>query len=186
MAQTPNSASSSYCTAVEFLLYYSPSVAADMLRGSPESPRPSYLAMIDPLNPANSRLQTHLDAGAGEIEAACGIAKRYLPADLQALTGVSGQLLKKLNAARGMWSLYQKLKPGAARPEDCAGAKESFELLEALRDGQMIFGFLETQQAGLPSVVQAQPAQLLTPNVVGAAMRLFPNVYINRLNGGGN
>jgi hypothetical protein len=48
----------------------------------------------------------------------------------------------------------------------------------------MIFSFEETQQAGLPTVQQAAPSQLLTPNVVGRARRLFPFAGQNRLQGG--
>jgi hypothetical protein len=178
---TPNSASTSYCSAVDFFSFYARTIAADMLKPAPEFPRPSYLAMIDPANPAAQKLQIHLNRGAGEIEAACAIAKRYEPEDLNALTGVSQVLLHGINAARCMWSLYQTLKPGSARMEECPGAKESWELLEELRDGQLIFGFFETMDAGLPSVVQAAPAKLVTPNVVGYAQRLFPNYGLNRL-----
>lgn len=173
MPQTPNSATTPYCSASQFFDFYSPPLAADVLRAAPEAPRPSYLAMLDPANPAGAKLLVFLSQGAGEIEAACGIARRYVPADLQALTGVSQTLLRGLNAARAMWGLYRRLKPGSARPDDCPGAKESFELLKALRDGEMVFGFDETQEAGLPSVQQANPGKLLTPNVVGKAYRLF-------------
>lgn len=186
MPLTPNSSSSAYCTSVQFFDFYARSIVADMLKARPDCPRPSYLAMIDPNNPAGQKLLVHLKRGGGEIEAACGIAKRYLPEDLQALTGVSQTLLQGLNAARCVWSIYQTLKPGSARPDEIPGAKESAELLGALRDGEMIFGFLETQDAGLPDVQQAAPDQLLTPNVVGYAQRLFPNYGMNRLIGGGN
>lgn len=185
MPQTPNTSSSAYCTAIQFFGFYARSLAADVLRATPESPRPSYLAMIDPANPAGQRLLQHLGKGAGEIEAACSIAHRYSPADLNALTGVSAHLLNGLNAARAMWSMYQILKPGSARPDEVPGAKESAELLKALRDGEMIFSFEETQDAGIPSVNQAEPAKLLTPNVVLRASRLFPNYGLNRLTGGG-
>lgn len=186
MAQTPNSSSSAYVTAVQLFDFYTRSIVADTLRWSPSAPRPSYMAMTDSANPAGAKLLVHLNRGAGEIEAACGIAKRYVPDDLAALTGVSQTLLQGLNAARCMWSLYQILKPGSARPEEVPGAKESAELLKSLRDGEMIFGFFETQDAGLPSVVQANPQALLTPNVVGYALRLFPNYGMNRLIGGGS
>ncbi len=185
MPMTPNSASSAYITSVQFFDFYARSLVADALRATQTSPRPSYLAMIDSTNPAGAKLVVHLNRAAGEIEAACGIAKRYQPADLQALTGVSQTLLWGLNAARCMWSLYQILRPGSARPKDVPGAEESELILKDLRDGQLIFGFYETQDAGLPSVNQAQPHQLLTPNVVGYARRLFPNVYLNKLAGGG-
>lgn len=171
---TPDSAGSAYCTPVRLFDFYARSVVADMLRATPDGPRPSYLAMIDPANPANARLQVALNKGAGEIEAACGVAQRYTPADLDALTGVSRDLLDGLNAARGLWALYVKLKPGTGRPEECPGAKESQELLEALKQGDRIFGFEETMEAGLVSVQPPNPGRLVTPNVVVRAARLFP------------
>ena len=183
---TPNSATSAYCNPVQFFDFYARELGADMLKANTGDPRPSYLAMIDNNNAAGVKLLVHLNRGAGEIEAACGIAKRYLPDDLQALTGVSLTLLRGLNAARALWSLYQNLKPGSARLEECPSAKESQELIKELRDGGMIFGFNETQDAGLPTVVQANPTSLLTPNVVSRALRLFPNYGMNRLLGGGN
>lgn len=175
MPQTTNSSAAPYLTAFRFFDYYAPQLAADMLRATPDAPRPSYLAMVDPANPAGQRLLVFLGRGAGEIEAACSIAQRYSPADLNNLTGVSQDLLQGLNAARAMWGIYQRLKPGSARPEDCPGAKESEALLDALRDGQRVFSFFETQAAGLPVVSAPNPSMLLTPNIVGRATRLFPS-----------
>lgn len=186
MAQTPYSASSSYITAANFLECYSQSIVGDMLRATPDSPPPSYSAIIDPNNPAGARLYKHLKIGAGEIEAYCAVARRYTPDDLTALTGVSRELLEKLNAARGMWSLKQYLQPITARPDDVPFAKESAELLKLLGLGEMIFGFSQSMDAGLPSVVEAQPAALVTPNVISYAQRLFPTYGSNRLLGGGS
>ena len=183
---SPNSSASAYCDSVTALKFVARQIWADNLREIPEAPRPSYLAMIDPANPAGDRLILYLNEGAGEIEAACGIAQRYLPADLAALTGVSQVLLQKINAARALWQGYQFLRPGSADQKACPGATESEELLKALRDGELIFGFFETQQAGLPEVKQAQPSKLLTPNVVGRAARLFPSYGMNRLSGQGD
>lgn len=178
---TPASTTTPYVTAEQFFTYYAYQLAGDMLRATPESPRPSYLAMLDQTNPAGEKLYTFLLYGAGEIESVCLIAKRYQAADLQALTGASAEFLRALNAARSMWAMYRRLKPGTARPEDVPGCKESMEVMKALRDGEMIFGFLETQEAGLPTVNQAQPQQLLTPNVVARASRLFPSYGPNRI-----
>lgn len=186
MPQTSNSSSTPYCNAFLALQFYARQIWADTLKVIPESPRPSYLAMLDPTNPAGQRLYTYLGKGAGEIESYCVIGKRYVPLDLQALTGVSQTLLQSLNAARALWCAYQFLKPGSARPQDCPGAVESAELLKALAMGERIFTFVESENAGLPSVQQASPAQLVTPNVVRKAQRLFPDTYLNRLLGGGN
>ena len=186
MAQTPDSATTPYITAANFLLLYSQDLVGDMLRVTPTSPPPSYSAMIDSNNPAGSKLLYHLKVGAGEIEAACFVAKRYTKADLQALTGVSQSLLQHLNAARGMWSLFQYLKPLTARPDDVPAVKESFELLTLLKQGELIFGFTESQEAGLPTVVAPQPSVLVTPDVISHARRLFPAAGINRLSGSGD
>lgn len=186
MAQTPNSAATSYISPVNFLLCYSPSIVGDMLRAGPNYPRPSYLAMVDPTNPAGAKLQFHLDSGAGEIEAHCSVAQRYSPQDLAALNGVSQHELWKLNAARGMWSLFHFLKPITGRPEDVPFAKESWEVLQLLANGDLIFGFVESMSAGLPSVQAANPTQLLTPNALGrVAPRLFPGTWFSRREGGG-
>lgn len=175
MPQTSASATTPYVTAAQFFTFYAPSLAADVLRATPDAPRPSYMAMLDSTNPAGAKLLVFLSRAAGEVEAACAIARRYSPLDLQALAGMSATLLQGLNAARAMWGLYQRLKPGSARPEDCPGAKESEAMLRDLRDGQKIFTFEETMDAGLPTVQPANPNMLLTPNVVARAYRLFPS-----------
>lgn len=190
MPMTSVSSATPYCSSVQFLTFYAPTIAADMLKARPESPRPSYLAMIDPNNPAGQRLMFFLGRGAGEIEAACSKGHRYDPLDLAALTGVSQTLLQGLNAARTMWALYQKLKPGSARPQDCPAAMESEAMLKELRDGNLIFTFAEVQDADLPSVQpQGNPQGLLTANVVSRAARIFPGYGLNawpyRDNGGG-
>lgn len=181
MPQTPYSSSAPYVTAAESLEMYSQQLVADVLRPTPNAPPPSYLAILNPNSVAGARWLTHLKVGAGEIEAACTVARRYTPDDLAALTGVSAILLKKLNAARAFWSLMQYLKPLTARPEEVPMAKESWELMKLLQSGEWIFGLLESAEAGLPHVQGAQPSQLLTPNVVRTAQRLFPNYGPNRL-----
>ena len=174
MAQTPFSSGSAYVTPVQALQHVAPQVWADVLRAYPDAPRPSYMAMIDSTNPAGERLLVYLGVGAGEIEAAMGVAGRYTYLDLQALTGVSATLLQALNAYRGLWSAFKYLRPGTARPEDCPGAKESAELIKSLREGENVFSFSEAQEAGNPSVVPPNTALLVTPDVVGRAHRIFP------------
>ena len=189
MPQTSNSALTAYVTPAQFFLCYAPTIVADMLRPltNPTGPPPSYLAMCDSTNPAGIKLLYHLGNGAGEIESRCAKAKRYVPLDLQNLTGVSQILLQKLNAARGMWSLAQNLKPLTARPDEVPMATESAMMLDELGDGIKIFTFEETEEAGLPSVVPARPNMLVTPNVVRRAYRLFPTSqlgYQNNFGGG--
>lgn len=183
--QTPDSSTAPFISAANFLRCYSPAIVGNLLRATPSSPDPSYLAMIDPANPAGDKLLFHLQIGAGDIELACTVAKRYTPADLNALTGVSRTILWKLNAARGMWSLAQFLKPITGRMEDVPFAKESAEILELLTNGERIFGFVESMEAGLPSVVPPNPAALLTPNPLSRiSERLFPGSGFAQMSSG--
>lgn len=184
MPQTTNSSSVPYCSAPQFFTFYAYQLCADMLRAQPEAPRPSQLAMLDPTNPAGQKLLSFLQLGAGEIEAACSVSARYSPADLNALGGVSQVTLQRLNAARTMWAIYQRLKPGTARPDEIPFAVESEKLLENLRNGERVFSFVETQQAGLPSVNPPDPTLLITGNIVGRASRLFPGYGNTGLNSG--
>ena len=155
-----------------------------MLRAGPSYPNPSYCAMVDPTNPAGAKLQKHLNIGAGEIEMRCAVAQRYTPDDLNALTGVSLEILQKLNAARGYWSLAQFLKPITARMEDCPFAKESQEILQMLTEGQYIFGFRESMNAGLPDVQPPNLNALVTPDALSyVSGRLFPSSTFGRNNG---
>lgn len=186
MAQTPVSASAPYVSAEMTLELFSQGILGDMLRATPSAPPPSYLAIVDPNNPAGARLFKHLKVGAGEIEAACYVARRYSPDDLNALTGVSQLFLQKLNAARGFWSLAQYLKPMTARPDEVPFAAESLECLKLLQAGEWIFGLRESAEAGLPHVNPPNPSRLLTPTAVGRAYRLFPNYGPNRINTNGS
>lgn len=178
--QTPHTTDVPFAKAQDVLACYAQGIVADLCRVTPNSPPPSYLALLDNTNPAGKRLYKHMQIGAGEIQSFCSVSKRYTVEDLQALTGVSQELLIKLNCARAFWSLANYLKPITSRPEDVPFAKESYDLLILLRDGERIFSFYESESAGLPTVNEAQPSQLITPNVVGYARRLFPLAGLNR------
>ena len=179
MPLTSVSTSTPYCTASQFFTLYAYQLAGDMLRVNPDAPRPSLMAMLDQTNPAGARLFQFLLLGSGEVESACSVASRYTPLDLAALTGASAVLLQELTAARAMWGMYKRLRPGSARPEEVPGVKESMEMLKSLRDGEALFTFSESMAAGNPSVKPAQPQQLLTANVVQRASRLFVNYGTN-------
>ena len=185
MPQTSNSASQPYLSAPQLFGFYAQQLIADMLKANSNSPRPSYLSMIDPANPYGMKLIQHMSLGAGELESACSVAKRYTPLDLQNLTGVSQILLQGLNAARALWSLYAILKPGTARPQDCPRAVESAQMLKELRDGEKIFTYVESEQAGLPSAQAVNPWALLPgqSTIVGRLVRLYPSYGLNAIRG---
>lgn len=182
MPQTPLSTSTPYCDVGDLFDYHDSNQCADMLRQGGD-PRPSLMDMLSPTTLMGVRLTRFLLAGSGKIESVCLIGKRYTPADLQALTGGSQELLIKLNADLSFYMLCQRRQPGMSDPKSIPGALEALELLKELRDGGNIFGFVETAEAGLPLVQQAAPPSLLTPNVLRKAVRLFPSYYPNSLNG---
>ncbi len=184
-SQTPLSASTPYCTAANLFDYHDSDQCADMLRTGVSS-RPSVADMEDTGTAVGAMLNRILLSASGRIESVCLIGRRYTPTDLQALTGASLEMLKKLTADLAFWILCQRRQPGTADPKNVAGAMEALEMLKALRDGEQIFGFEESATAGLPTVIQAVPSALLTPNAVARARRIFPFSGPNRLDGGGN
>jgi hypothetical protein len=173
VAQTPLSATTPYCSVADLFVYHDSDQVADALRQG-NAARPSLAAMADPTSEAGGRLLRFLLAASGRLEAVCLIGRRYVPEDLQALTGASLEMLKKLVADLAFWQLAQRRQPGTADPKTVPGALEALEMLKALRDGETVFGFEETADAGLPDVIPARPDLLLTPNAVGRARRIFP------------
>jgi hypothetical protein len=153
MPQTPLSTATPYCTNVQFFQFYKSGAVRDTLRVTPDSPPPSLMAMQDATNPAGAMLLTHLQGASGVVESNCQVGNRYLPVDLQALTGATQTLLQRITASWAMWTLYQSLKPGAAKIDDSPGASWAQEMLNHLAKGDRIFSTIQAGAAGLPSIV---------------------------------
>lgn len=185
MAQTPLSTTTPYASVTDLFVYHDQEQVADFLRTG-QQPRPSLAAMQDSTSVPGSMLVRYLMLASGRIEQVCLIGHRYDPEDLQALAGASLEVLKKLACDLAFWSLAQRRQPNTADPKNVPGAAESLEMLKALRDGEAIFGLEESADAGLPSVQQANPDALYTPDAVARARRLFPRSYPNTLNGSGD
>lgn len=192
--KTINSTTVPYCSASELFLYHDPNQCADMVVDG-DDPRPTVGEMSDPDNKYGAMVLRFRRAASGRVESACLVAKMYTPEDLQELydptdsandNTASREVLVKLTADICFWMLCQRRQPNAGDPRNVPGAVEANELLDALRDGQRIFSFTETQDAGLPSVVPPNPSALVTPNVVGKATRLFPGYGMNNTNGADN
>jgi len=187
MPMTPYSTLVPYCTADDLFVYHDPNQVADCLRDG-GLPRPTISDMTNPSSSLGIVLNRFLLSAAGRIESTAIVGKRYSPADLNALIG-SGtgaeQTLIKLNADIAFWQICQRRQPNASDPKNVPGAMEAFEYLKQLSLGEAIFGFEEAADAGLPSVVPPNPNNLLTPNVVSRAYRLFPDCQLNNLLGGG-
>ncbi len=94
-------------------------------------------------------LNTLLLAASGFVELATYAGRRYSVLDLQALPNPSGQLelLKDLVCARCMMTLIRR-RPHVIQktPE---WVTENLGLLNQLRQGERIFGFLQSAQAGM-------------------------------------
>lgn len=105
---------------------------------------------LDPSQVLTSTLlYTLLLAASGFVELATYAGRRYSVLDLQALPDPSGQLelLKDLVCARCMMTLIRR-RPHVIQktPE---WVTENLGLLNQLRQGERIFGFLQSAQAGM-------------------------------------
>lgn len=171
MAQTPAGTATPYCSAARLFQFHDWQQVADLMRDG-DAPRPTKLCLLDSTSNEGSQLYAILLAASGELEGACRVANRYSPADLAALTGSGLRRMEKVVADLAFWGCSQFRQPGSADPKDVPGALQAIEELDRLRDGERIFGFVESAAAGLPSTSEPDPSQ--RPNDVTAlAGRLF-------------
>ena len=105
---------------------------------------------LDPSSVLSSTLlNTLLLAASGFIELATYAGQRYSVLDLQALPDPSGQLelLKDLVCARCLQTLIRRRPHVIAKTPEWV--TEALVLLNQLRQGERIFGFLQSAQAGM-------------------------------------
>lgn len=168
-------------------VYHDCDQVADMLRVG-QTPRPSVSDMLNPNTVVGATLARILLSAAGRIEGRCLVGKRYQPDDLRALVDAGGsaaEILIKLNADLAFWMLCQRRQPNASDPKNVPGAAEAYEYLKALGEGEAIFGFRESAEAGLPTANPPDAPKLITPNAVARAYRLFPTYQLGQQNYGG-
>ena len=170
MAATPASSATPYCSATRLLVFHDRQQVADMLRDGDDC-RPTCRAILDTATVAGANLARIMLAASGEVDSACLAGERYTPADLLALTYAGEAYREKLTADLAFWRLAQRRQPGSAEPARVPGAQQALAELDRLRDGSRIFAFLETADAGLPSVIEPGPAP--GRNTVRKSTRLF-------------
>lgn len=137
---TPLSSSASYCTAAEFVKRYDLRQIGDLI-GDDDT-------RVDGCNIAtHPNVLAALEDASGEVEMACLVGKRYVPTDLNTLTGMSKRRLQKLVSDLAMWCLMCRRYPAMEPTTTYSGA---VALLQQLREGVRIFGLEETADAGLP------------------------------------
>ncbi len=145
MALTPNSSATAYAAPSDLFLRYDIRTIADLVSDTGSrlggSPNPNAATVA-----ASPRLLTLLLVNSGRVEASCVKGQRYLPTDLQALTGVSKQYLVQIVCALTMGDLF-RARPDIGKPDETY--QEACESLKALADGEQIFAFVETEAAGV-------------------------------------
>jgi hypothetical protein len=77
----------------------------------------------------------------GMVETACLKGARYTPTDL------------------AFWFLCKRRHKVAVKAKEIAGVEEAFEMLQWLAEGERIFSFQETADAGLPATETETPDQ---------------------------
>lgn len=118
-----------------------------------------------------------LNIASGMLESAALRSNMYAVSDLQSLNGVGLSYLKTIVSDLAMFGVMSR-RPGPAPSETITNAyNNAITALEALANGTRIFGFIETQQAGLPTVYQMQPYDYAQNNFL--AVR-YPRMFGQR------
>lgn len=163
MPQTPDSATSSYCTGTEFFERYDKRLIADMLG---DDGVPVSTTGIE----TNSRLLKLLQQASGRVESACAVGERYRPEDLQALTGNAHELLAGIVADLAFGLLMRRRGTFDAAP---APVKEAEETLERLESGALIFPTVEAEKAGHISIHQITAQERYDLGLISGNDRYF-------------
>ena len=142
---TSNSSALAYAAPSDLFALYDIRTVADLcsdtgqrLGGSP-NPNASVVA-------TSARLLKLLLVNSGRVEASVVKGQRYLPTDLQVLTGASQQYLIQIVCALTMGDLF-RARPDLGKADDTY--REACEALKALAEGEQIFAFVETEAAGV-------------------------------------
>lgn len=88
--------------------------------------------------PAHATVTACLLRASGEVEMAAQVGGKYTPTDLAGLTGAAAQALKGLVCDLAVWHIEKRRARGIT-PADVPGASEAYLVLEALRDGELVF-----------------------------------------------
>lgn len=171
---TPRSTATPYCSAGQLLSYHDWQQVADMVRDGGGT-RPARADLLDASTSAGQIVANHLLTASGELEAACGVGKRYSPTDLSGLTGAGLAFLQNLVAHLAFWRLQQRRQPVSADPKIVPGAMQSLEMLAMLRDGERVFPTEEAEDAGLPEGIDTTVNNTTNRqnSLIGRASRLF-------------
>lgn len=144
MPMTVTSSTSAYCTPAQAIQMFDVTMWGDLLQDT--GTRLTSGQVLTDLN-----LAAELLIASGEVEQKALKGERYQPADLAALQSpmtAGGWILAKIVASIAMRNCLERRDPFSAMPPAILRA---YDMLDELIQGQAIFGFAETQEAGLPS-----------------------------------
>lgn len=140
---TPVSNSTPYVTAAQFLQRFDVRVVEDLVTDGKH--RPTITELLDSSNLFGAKLYAALQDASGDIEAACLVGGRYVPADLAALTGNQAALLKRLVSTLAMDYLAQRRCDPTHQVS--VQVQQTKNFLDALAGGDRIFGLQEVIDA---------------------------------------
>lgn len=144
MVATPDSGAASYASTADLAAHYDVRVLCQLVADDTAAIDPSDLA-------ANTVAQAALGAASGRLEASALRGGRYSPADLAAIAAAStvgARYMKGLVCHLAFEEL--RTRRPLQYPEPTQKYKEAIEDLKALRTGEILFGTIEHEQAGLP------------------------------------
>lgn len=167
---TPVSATTPYCSAEEFLVFTDFREIVEYC--SDANGQPMVNDFTDDVTRTGQIALAILQSASGEIESAVLLGGRYTVDDLQALTGNQAQFLKQLVADLALWGfICRRTNPGTPMPPKCEQAKA---ILNAIAQGEMIFGLQENIDAGVLQLTVETPADVVNRNLITfQAERMF-------------
>ncbi len=168
MAFTPVSSLVSYISPDEFLSRFDSNLVGELVSDQNLQVNSTDLS-------TNPVLLTILADVSGMLESAACVGKRYGSEDLTAMATsgtVSGQYLKRVCANLAIGMLRQRR--GMIESDEKGGPYiQALEALDKLRNGERIFTFAETEEAGLPSNVTLSPEEIERLNLFTNNFRYF-------------
>lgn len=126
----------------------------------------------------STRLKTLLMESSGELEAAAFLGGKYTPADLQALTGNMAQWIARivadLTAPKVLARRFVEFPDFEKRLE------RAEKVLEALANGETIFGLQEVIDAGVMGHYQEVPSDVEARNMITLQASRYFGTRANR------
>lgn len=130
---------------------------------------------------SDTKVSTALEDGSGRLLAAALTGRHYTEADLAALTGNAGALVKRIVCDLAMAFLMGR-RPAKFATEAIKAMKADAEAyLDRLRKGERTFDVEEALDAALPSVDGPTALDFKTLNLVTARTQNYYPHYSNRL-----